>query len=44
MFACDVPHITNIHDAALMSDDAKSDGVFTHFRSYIAIHFNAKVF
>lgn len=44
MFACDVPHIADIHDATLMPDDTHSDGVFAHFRSYISIHFDAEFF
>lgn len=44
MLACDVPHIADIHDATLMPDDTHSDGVFAHFRSYIAIHFDAQLF
>ena len=44
MFACDVPHVTDIHDATLMPDDAHSDGVFTHFGGYIAIHFDPQLF
>lgn len=31
MFARDVPHIANVHDATLMPDDTHSDGVFAHF-------------
>lgn len=44
MFACDGSHIANVHDATLMPDDTHSDGVLAHFRGYITIHFDAKVF
>lgn len=44
MFARDVPHVSNVHDTTLMPDDTHSDGVFTHFRSYVATHLDAKFF
>lgn len=44
MFACDIPHISNIHDPSMMPDNSYCDGVFTHFRGYIAIYLDAKFF
>lgn len=44
MFARDIPHITNIHDATVMPDDTHSDGVLTHFRGYVAIYQDAEFF
>lgn len=44
VFARDVPHIADIHDATLMPDDTHGDGVFAHFRGYVAIHFDAEFF
>lgn len=42
MFARDAPHVADVHDATLMPDDTHSDGVFAHFRSYVAIHLDAE--
>lgn len=42
MFARDVPHVANVHDATLMPDDAHSDGVFAHLGGHVAIHLDAQ--
>lgn len=44
MFARDVPHVANVHDATLMPDDAHSDGVFAHLGGHVAIHLEAQFF
>lgn len=42
MFARDVPHVANVHDATLMPDDAHGDGVLAHLGGHVAIHLDAQ--
>lgn len=38
MFARDVPHVPDVHDAAMVPHDAHGDGVLTHLRGDVALH------
>lgn len=43
MFARDVPHVADVHDATLMPHDAHGDGVLAHLGGHVAIHLDAKL-
>lgn len=43
MFARDVPHVSDVHDATLMPHDAHGDGVLAHLGGHVAIHLDAQL-
>ena len=43
MFAGHVAHVAHVHDAALVSDHADSDGVFTHLRRHVLVDLDAQI-
>ena len=44
VFLCDVPDVIHIFDVALMLNGANGNGLFTHFRGHVFLHFEAQFF